>query len=130
MTGLEGGTPVQFENGWYKANGGAYRLELPQGVWEGEKGSRFLFIVDCATEQRGVKPWSMVLRNPNPSHNANDRVYTDVGNFERIRYVMEIEKTAAKDHYYLLIREGSGGRIKFLNVRVERLACKKDCCID
>ena len=125
MTGLEGGTPVQLENGWYKANGGAYRLELPQGVWEGEKGSRFLFIVDCATEQRGVKPWSMVLRNPNPSHNANDRVYTDVGNFERIRYVMEIEKTAAKDHYYLLIREGSGGRIKFLNVRVERLAYQK-----
>ena len=120
MTGLEGGKPVPLENGWYKADGGAYRLELPKGVWNGKKDEPFRFIVDCATEQRGAKPWSMVLRNPDPSHNANGRVYTESGDLERIRYVMEIRKVAAKDHYYLLVREGSGGRIRFLNVRIER----------
>lgn len=121
LCGLEGESPVPLKDGWYVAGQGAYRLELPRDIWTGKMGDRFRFIVDFETDQLGPSTWTVVLRNPNPRRNANARIATEKGANGRQRFVIEFAQIDAAYHYDLLIREGSGGRIRFFCARLERI---------
>ena len=112
---------MPLKDGFYEMGEGNARLEFPEGVWKGAKGTKFRFIVDMHTIQENSRTWTVVLRNPNPLKNANGRISTADGDSGSMRYVIDIEKSSASHWYYLLIREGGVGRIRFDHVRIERI---------
>jgi hypothetical protein len=119
LSGLSGGKPMPLENGFYNMKGNA-RLVFPEGVWTGAKGAKFRFIADIHTIQTS-HPWTMVLRNPNPLKNANNRIMTPSGDSGSLRYIIDFSKVSASYFYYLLVREGGTGKIRFDYVRIERI---------
>ena len=119
-TGLAGGKQVKATDGWYVIGGGNYRLVFPDGVWGKEKG-KFRFTVDLETEQEGPRTWTLVLRHPEPLANANARIATPIGASGLSRYVIEFVRRDSAHNYYLLVREGGPGRIRFKSVRIERV---------
>lgn len=120
LSGLSNGKPMPIENGFYKMGTGNARLVFPNGVWAGEKGAKFRFIVDIHTIQ-GDDTWTMVLRNPNPLKNANNRIMTPSGDSGSLRYIIDFSKISASHSYYLLVREGGNGEIRFNYARIERI---------
>lgn len=120
MTGLDGGKRIKAKDGWYDIGAGNHRLEFPDGLWAGK--GRFRFTVDMETKQTAVRTWTLVLRNPNPLKNANARIATPAGDSGKMRYVIEFTKGNPKFLYYLLVREGSAGSIRFNHVKIERMA--------
>ncbi len=119
-TGLSGGKQVKATDGWYVIGGGNYRLVFPDGVWGKEKG-KFRFTVDLEMEQDGPRTWTLVLRHPEPLTNANARIATPIGASGLSRYVIEFARRDPAHNYYLLVREGGPGRIRFKSVRIERV---------
>ena len=111
---------MPLENDFYKMGSGNARLEFPQGVWSGKKGTKFRFIADIHTVQ-GDDTWTMVLRNPDPLKNANNRIMTPSGDSGSLRYIMDFNKLSDSHFYYLLVREGGVGKIRFNYVRIERI---------
>ena len=109
------------DGGFFKMGSGNARLEFPKGVWEGPKGAMFRFSIDIHAIQGGWPTWTIVLRNPNPMKNAFNRVSTPDGDAGMLRYVFDFTKVDAAHSYYLLVREGGEGRIRFGRVRIERL---------
>ncbi len=118
MTDLEGGKRIAAREGWYEIGAGNQRLELPEGIWA--QTGRYRFTVDMETKQGGPRTWTLVLRNPKPMKNANARIATPLGDSGKMRYVIEFEKAKPEWFYYLLVREGGKGRIRFNHVKVER----------
>lgn len=118
---LEGGEIKKAIDGWFEMHPADNRLEFPKGVWDGPDGTRFRFTVDLETETFTDRPWTIVLRNPSPVANANPRVYTAAGKTPKHRLVIEFVKKKASYNYYLLVREGGAGRIRFHRVRIEKL---------
>ena len=53
--------------------------------------------------------------------NAFGRISTPDGDSGPLRYVIDFTKTSADRAYYLLVREGGEGRIRFGHMRIERL---------
>jgi hypothetical protein len=100
---------------------GAARLEIPKEAWKGPAGTRFRLVVDMHTVQESDPTWTVVLRNPHPLKNASGRLSTLPGDSGMLRYVIDITKRADNYAYYLLIREGGAGKIRFGSIRVERL---------
>ena len=119
--GLAGGAAMPQDGGFFKMGSGNARLEFPKGVWEGPKGAMFRFSIDIHAIQGGWPTWTIVLRNPNPMKNAFNRVSTPDGDAGMLRYVFDFTKVDAAHSYYLLVREGGEGRIRFGRVRIERL---------
>lgn len=123
LTGLEGGRRLEpSEDGWFDIGGGNYRLEFPDGVWGAE--GRYRFAIDMETEQDGPRTWTLVLRDPGKDgiRNANNRIATPRGDSGRTRYVIGFTQERAERRYYLLVREGGKGRIRFDRVKIERVA--------
>ena len=100
---------------------GNARLEFPKGVWNGSKGAKFRFSIDVHAVQGGWPTWTIVLRNPDPMKNAFNRVSTPDGDAGMLRYVFDFAKVGDADSYYLLVREGGEGKIRFGRIVVERL---------
>ncbi len=119
--GLRGGSSLKKEDGWYVHDVRNARLEFPKKIWAGDAGSKFRFTVDMRMIQGGSFPWTVVLRNPQTGKNANIRISTPPGESGLIRLVIEFAKKKADHHYYLLIREGGKGKIRFEHVKVEKL---------
>ena len=120
--GLAGMTAYAAQDGFFALEHAAQaRLVFPEGVWNGEKGTRFRFAVDMQTVQGEGPCWTMVLRNRTPLENAVPRIATPPGDSGVQRYVMEFTKPNAAFSYELLVREGGAGRIGFRHVRIERL---------
>ena len=119
-SGLSGGKKIAAKDGWYAIGGGNYRLEFPAGAWGTAKG-RFRFTVDLETEQVGPRTWTLVLRHPEPLMNANARIATPRGASGPARYVIEFMRHSPAHNFYLLVREGGPGRIRFKSVRIERV---------
>ena len=119
-TGLAGGKRLKAKDGWYMIGGGNYRLVFPDGTWGTEKG-KFRFTVDLEMEQEGARTWTLVLRNPEPLKNANARIATPRGASGLSRYVIEFTRHDPAHNYYLLVREGGPGRIRFKSIRIERV---------
>ena len=120
MSELEGGSEMPVKNGFYQHNIEEARLEFPNGVWKGKKGTRFRFTIDMYTRQGNLEKWTLVLRNPKPVANAKARLYTQNGDIGSRRYVIEFSKAAKDYNYYFLIREGEPGEVRFDYVKIER----------
>jgi hypothetical protein len=118
---LKEGEIKRPKNGWYEMHPGDNRLVLPEGVWDAPAGTRFRFTADIETETFTVRPWTIVLRNPEPVENANTRIYTAAGKTPKHRVIIEFTKRKAERNYYLLVREGGAGRIRFHKVKIEKL---------
>ena len=121
VPGLQGGKARQAKNGFFEHGTGNARLVFPEGVWKGAKGTRFRFTLDMHTIQEHAPCWTIVLRNRKPLHNAVDRISTPAGDSGVQRYVIEFTKPDAAYTYYLLVREGSGGKVRFEHVKIERI---------
>ena len=67
------------------------------------------------------KRWTLCLRNPKPLTNANNRISTEGGDSGVQRYVITFSKAKDFFNYYLLIREGRKGKIRFDYVKIERI---------
>ena len=120
-SGLSGAKPLPVKGGFYQHKSGNARLIIPKKYWAGAKGARFRFTVDMDTRQPEDNSWTMVLRNPVPLTNGNNRLKTLGGKADGQRYVIELGKKNAKFFYDLLIREGGPGEIRFKYVKLERL---------
>ena len=120
-SGLSGGAPKPRVGDFYEMDKGFARLEIPKTAWEGPAGTLFRLVVDMHTVQNTIPTWTVVLRNPNPVRNASGRLSIPPGDSGMLRYVIDIKKLADNDAYYLLIREGGIGKIRFGSIRVERL---------
>ena len=122
IPGLQGGKAQPVNNDGFFGHGtGNARLVFPKDVWKGEKGTRFRFTLDMRTIQEKAPCWTIVLRNRKPLQNAVARIATPVGDSGVQRYVMEFAKPNAAYTYYLLVREGAGGKVRFEHVRIERI---------
>lgn len=119
-SGLSGGSPLPVENCFYRHRIGNARLIIPEKYWAGPKGTRFRLTVEVDTRQTDDS-WTMVLRYPVNKHNAMNRLQTVGGKVDDWRYVIEFRKRKAECFYYLLIREGGPGLIRFRYVKLERL---------
>ena len=118
MTQLEGGKRVKAADGWYSIGPGNFRLELPNGIWK-ERG-RYRFTVDMETIQPDPRTWTLVLRYPGPPlKNANARIATPRGESGKTRYVIEFTEEHLGRNYYLLVREGGKGKVRFGKVKLE-----------
>ncbi len=121
MTGLRGGRIISKDkDGFYLNDSNNSRLEFPENVWSGKKGTVFRFTIEMHTIQ-GNDSWSIVLRNPVPLRNARHRIDTPTGNSGVRRYVITFTKPRESFWYYLLIREGGKGKVKFDYVKIEKL---------
>ena len=118
MTGRADGRLIKAKDGWYEIATGDHRLVFPDGVWKGKR--HFRFTVDMETKQGDVSFWTIVLRNPSPERNANARISTPNGDSGRMRYVIEFDTKADDENFYLLVREGEKGKIRFNHVKIER----------
>lgn len=122
LFGLAGKGPVPRKGDFYEMDGRDARLVFPKCVWKGAKGAKFRFVADIHTVQENLPTWTMVLRNPKPLKNAMRRVSTPFGDSGMMRYVFDFEKSAENHDYYLLVREGCAGRIRFGRIRIERVS--------
>ncbi|MDD4016802.1 MAG: metallophosphoesterase [Kiritimatiellae bacterium] len=122
MTGLKDGTQLKLVDGYYEHITHEARLILPNGVWNGSAGTRFRFTIDMRMIQPGGGQWTLVLRNPTPMHNANQRIATPKGDSGLQRYVIEFVKPKDDYDYYFLVREGTPGRIRFESVMIEKIS--------
>ena len=123
LTGLKGGKPLKkLDDGFYEHAKHEARLVFPKGVWDGPAGTRFRFTIDLRMIQPGGGQWTLVLRNPKPLTNANQRIATPKGDSGLQRYVIEFEKPKAEYDYYFLVREGTPGKIRFEYVSIERIS--------
>ena len=121
-SGLAGGKVFKLDkDGFYIHDEYNGRLIFPENVWQGKKKTRFRFTVDMHLKQ-GIDAWSVVLRNPKPQSNANARIATESGDHGVQRFIIEFEKDKPNFNYYLLIREGGAGKIRFDYVKIERIS--------
>lgn len=119
--GLKGNEPLKLVDGFYEHMKHEARLVLPKGVWDGPAGTKFRFTIDLHMIQPGGGQWTLVLRNPKPLKNANQRIATPKGDSGLQRYVIEFEKSNAEFDYFFLVREGTPGKIRFEHVLIEKI---------
>lgn len=115
---------VSFEkdtDGFYIHDEHNGRLVFPENVWEGEKNSRFRIIAEMHTIQSDVKQWTIVMRDKVFNENGNSRLYTPSGDSGIQRVVIDFRKRHRDYNFYMLIREGLKGKIKFNYIRIEKL---------
>lgn len=122
FSGIEGGEQMKLgKDGFYINDSFNTRLLFPDEVWAGKKGTKFRFTVDVYMKQSELRGWTIVLRNPTPLVNANARIQTPPGDSGVSRYVIEFAKQGDNYKYYLLVREGENGKIRFDKIKIERL---------
>jgi len=96
------------------------RLIFPDEIWEGPTYTQFRVTVKMHGKQ-GKLRWTLTMRNPKPQSNGNNRFYTEPGDNGVQRYVIDMYKSSPKYKYYLLIREGSPGKVRFEHIKIERM---------
>lgn len=123
MTGLDKGKPLKItSDDFYDHNVFNARLVFPDKIWEGsKKGTKFRLTIDVHMKQSEERGWTLVMRNPKPLRNANSRIQTPPGDSGVFRFVMDFKKQEDNYKYYLLIREGLRGKIRFDYVKIEQL---------
>ena len=120
--GLAGGKEFKKDaDGYYIHDRHEGRLIFPDKVWEGKSRTKFRFTIDMQMIQDHSKRWTLCLRNPKPLTNANNRISTEGGDSGIQRYVITFSKAKDFFNYYLLIREGRKGKIRFDYVKIERI---------
>ncbi|MBR7104662.1 MAG: metallophosphoesterase [Lentisphaeria bacterium] len=119
--GFRGKKGFPVKKGFYFYHGDNARLLFPEKVWEAPAQTKFRFTIDLRMEQPGNRPWTLVLQDQVSRGNAFGRIYTKEGKTDLQRYVVEFYKKNQACNYYLLIREGKAGKIRFEYVKIEKL---------
>ena len=120
LEGLNSNTPVKLDaDGYYDFKREA-RLVFPDEIWAGPTYTQFRVTIKMHGKQ-GKLRWTLTMRNPKPTSNGNNRFYTEPGDNGVQRYVVDMYKSRANYKYYLLIREGSPGKVRFDYIKIERL---------
>ena len=99
------------------------RLELPGHIWKNiPKNARLRFTADIHAIQKNdlFRQWTIVLRHPTPLSNACHRIYTLSDESVR-RFVINFKMVNTDHRYYLLLREGEPGKVRFNYVKIEIL---------
>lgn len=112
---------LNAKDGWYPLECDRYKLVLPKNVWRGKNGTRFRFSIDLEIEQDEETPHLLMLRSLSPMSTAYGPVMTAGGKPGRLRYVMEFKKPKAEYAYDLVLGDGTGGRVRFNRVLVEKI---------
>ena len=123
MSELAEGKPMKREGDFYIHDAFNARLELPGHIWKNiPKNARLRFTADIHAIQKNdlFRQWTIVLRNPQPVSNANRRIYTFSGETVN-RYVINFRMNNPDYRYYLLVREGDKGKIRFKYIKLEIL---------
>lgn len=126
MTGTSGGKALKMHRDFFRHSGGDVRIEFPKGVWAGEAGTCFRFVLDIETRQQPDWQWCLRLRCPRPAWDANYRMWTVPGNPGVLRYVIDFEKKSSQGELHLLINESTWGQFKVHSVRIERFLGQKN----
>ena len=120
LEGLNSNSPVKLgADGYYDFKREA-RLIFPDEIWAGPMYTQFRVTVTMHGKQ-GKLRWTLTMRNPKPTSNGNNRFYTEPGDNGVQRYVVDMYKSRQEYKYYLLIREGSPGKVRFDHIKIERL---------
>ena len=121
LQGLHSDIPVKLDaDGYYNVTG-ASRLIFPDAIWAGPTYTQFRVTIEMHAKQ-GPLRWTLTMRNPKPRiSNGNNRFYTEPGDNGLRRYVIDMYKSNPIYKYYLLIREGSPGKVRFSYIKIERL---------
>lgn len=113
--------PLTLKDGFYQHPSGYVRIFLPEKAWKDMEGGKFRFTIDLDTRQE-APTWTMVLNNPVPFANANNRIKMPEGENIGWRYVIECRKMRApSDVYSVLLREGGPGEFRINYVKLEKL---------
>ena len=113
--------PLAVKDGFYQHPNGYVRVFLPEKAWKEVSGGSFRFTIDLDTRQE-EPTWTMVLNNPVPFFNANNRIKMPAGENIGWRYVIECKKMRTPaDIYSLLLREGGPGVFRINYVKLEKL---------
>lgn len=113
--------PLAVKDGFYQHPNGYVRVFLPEKAWKEVSGGSFRFTIDLDTRQE-EPTWTMVLNNPVPFFNANNRIKMPAGENIGWRYVIECKKMRTPaDLYSLLLREGGPGEFRINYVKLEKL---------
>ena len=120
LEGLYSDVPVKLAaDGYYDFKREA-RLVFPDEIWKGPTYTQFRVTVKMHGKQ-GKLRWTLTMRNPKPTSNGNNRFYTEPGDNGVQRYVVDMYKSRPEFKYYLLIREGSPGKVRFDYIKIERM---------
>ena len=122
---LKGGNFFKQENGFYLHDAFEGRLLFPEKIWNLTPGTPLRLIADIHTIQNGDRNWTIVMRNPEPRRNANARVTVGSGDV-RCRYIIDFFYQQKDFKYYLLLREGNPGKVRFNYIRIEKLPQKEE----
>lgn len=117
-SGRVSGGAIPVKDGFYQMKGGFNRLELPPEIWRGERGARFLLIVDLEMKTSGV--WAFVVGDARTGRPVNNRIYSPRRTSFRQRVVVEFAKPTYGFAGNFTIKEGGRGEVRFLRVRLER----------
>ena len=118
---LKGGVPMKQKDGFYIHDVFNARLLFPDRAWAGiPAGASLRLTADIHTIQGHDKMWTLTIRNPEPRRNATGRITTGPGEF-KARYVFNFKMQRANWKYYLLVREGFTGKIRFNYIKLEQL---------
>jgi len=109
------------KNGFYIHDEHNGRLVFPENIWKGEKNTYFRIIAEMHTIQSAKKQWTIVMRDKTFNENGNARLATPAGNSGIQRVVIDFRKKHRDYNFYMLIREGLKGKIKFNYIRIEKL---------
>ena len=116
-----GQKPLTLKDGFYQHPSGYVRIFLPEKAWKDVNGGKFRFTIDLDTRQE-APTWTMVLNNPIPFENANNRIKMPAGENIGWRYVIECKKMRSpSDVYSVLLREGGPGEFRINYVKLEKL---------
>lgn len=120
LEGLYSDKPIPKDKDGYYIFKREGRLVFPDGIWTGPTYTQFRVTLRMHGKQGKVR-WTLTMRNPKPTSNGNNRFYTEPGDNGVQRYVVDMYKSHPQYKYYLLMREGSPGKVRFDYIKIERL---------
>ena len=113
---------VVADDGFYGPISGGQWLKLPEGLFKGPKGTKFLATIDMRTVQPAEgSQWGISFYDPIRSTCVSGRMLTPPGDSSDERYVLEFVKRNDLDTCYIQFDWGTDGRVKFNRLKIERV---------
>ena len=114
---------VPKKDGWYVVEGRSW-LSLKPGVWDLPKGTRVRLVAEMSLDQAPIlEGWNLYLKVNDGTERGlrGGWMSTPSGRTESFRYVVETELAEPGLDYAITFARGNGGRVRFRNVRLERI---------